>query len=72
MKIEESRDRFCRNIHWRRLKSGMTLTELAEHSELPLWMLEELEKSVIPEDMMVDDAVSLARTFGCKVHELFE
>ncbi len=37
-----------------------------------LEMLEQLENNILPEEMMVNDAIPLARAFGCKVYELFK
>ncbi len=35
-------------------------------------MLMELEKGVIPKQMMVSDAFALAEVFHCETYELFE
>ena len=35
-------------------------------------ILEELERGVLPKEMMVDDALCLAKAFQCKPEELFQ
>ncbi len=72
MSIEEYKIMFINNVKELREQRNITLEELAKHSGFPLEMLEQLEQNILPEDMMVDDAVALAEVFRCKVHELFE
>ena len=62
---------FSNNVRQRREQAGLSVAELARLSGLPLKMLEELEKGVIPKEMTVDNAIDLARTFGCEIQELF-
>ena len=72
MTIEAMENKFCRKVSEIRLRKNISLEELARRSGLPMNMLEALERGVIPEEMMVDDAFDLARVFQCKVYELFE
>jgi len=72
MSIEENINLFCNKAKELRKQKGISLEELAERSGVAQDMLEQLEQNILPEEMMVDDAISLARAFGCKVHELFE
>ena len=62
---------FSNNVRQRREQAGLSVAELARLSGLPLKMLEELEKGVIPKEMTVDNAIDLAGTFGCEIQELF-
>jgi len=72
MSIEENINIFCNRVKELRKQKNISLEELAERSGVSKDMLEQLEQNILPEEMMVDDAISLARAFGCKVHELFE
>ena len=72
MGIQEYTKIFCRNIHCRRGKAGLSNLELSQRSGVALEMLEALERGEIPKEMVVDDAFDLARAFGCKVSELFK
>lgn len=71
MKVLEMKLQFCKKILALRIENGFTLPELARRSGVPLTMLEELERGVLPKRMMVDDAWKLAEAFGCKPAELF-
>lgn len=71
MTVLEMKLQFCKKILALRIENGFTLPELARRSGVPLTMLEELERGVLPKSMMVDDAWKLAETFGCKPAELF-
>jgi len=72
MSIEENINIFCNRVKELRKQKNISLEELAERSGVAQDMLEQLEQNILPEEMMVDDAIDLARVFGCKVHELFE
>ena len=72
MSIQEYTKIFCRNIYCQQKKAELSTLGLSRRSGLPLKMLEELEKGVIPKEMMVEDAFDLARAFGCEVYELFQ
>ena len=50
----------------------MSFTELSRCSGLPVEMLQQLDQGIMPEEMMADDAIRLAKVFGCKIDELFE
>ena len=71
MSAEESKEVFIHNVRQRREAEGISISELARRSRVPLTMLEELERGVLPKSMMVDDAWKLAEAFGCKPAELF-
>lgn len=71
MNIQESMNLFCRNISQRRKDAGLSVLELSQRSGLPLEMLQELDKGILPEDMMVDDAIHPSQAFGCKTADLF-
>ena len=61
----------CCNIRLLRTKKNMTIEDLAEKSGVPLAVLEQLERGTLPEELMLDDIVALARVLRCKLHELF-
>lgn len=71
MTVSEMKLQFCKKLLALRIESDLTLPELARRSGLSLAMLEELDRGVVPESMMVDDAWKLAKVFGCELHELF-
>lgn len=71
MNAEESKEVFIHNVRQRREAEGISISELARRSGVPLTMLEELERGVLPKRMMVDDAWRLSKVFGCELHELF-
>lgn len=71
MAIDEYITKFCTNVQSLRIRQNMTVEELAEKSGLPLEMLEQLERDILPEEMVVEDAIKLAGVFRCKIHELF-
>lgn len=71
MKAKEDKFKFFCDIQSLRIQHSMTLEELAERSGVPLWMLEQLERQNLPEEMTVDDAIALARALRCKLCELF-
>ncbi|NBI08665.1 XRE family transcriptional regulator [Colidextribacter sp. OB.20] len=62
---------FCEKVAELQARKNISLQDLARRSGLPLKMLEELEKGVIPKEMTVDNAIDLAGTFGCEIQELF-
>ncbi len=72
MTINEMEKKFCKKVFGMCIQKGISLATLAQRSGVPLEMLEALERGVLPEDMMVDDAFNLARVFGCETYELFE
>lgn len=72
MTVEEHELKFICNVKTMRRRQNMTVEEMAEKSGLPLEMLEQLERDILPEEMVVEDAVKLAGVFRCKIHELFE
>ena len=72
MSVQEYKKIFCRNVHWRREKAELSTLELVQNSGIPLEMLEALELGEIPREMMVEDALDLARVFGCGLYELFK
>lgn len=72
MSTPEYKTAFCHNICQRREKSGITLSELAQRSGVSLEILEALDQDEIPEEMMVDNTIDLAKVFGCEPHELFQ
>lgn len=71
MTVPEMKLQFCKKLLDLRRKNNLTLPELARRSGVPLTMLEELDRGVVPESMMVDDAWKLAKVFDCELHELF-
>lgn len=71
MSAEESKEVFIYNVRQRREAEGISISELARRSGVPLTMLEELDRGVVPESMMVDDAWRLSKVFGCELAELF-
>ena len=72
MTINEMKEIFCGKVSEMRLRKNMSIEELSKRSGVALEMLEALEQGEIPEEMMVDDAIDLARVFGCKPYELFQ
>ena len=72
MAVNEMKEIFCRKVSEIRLHENISLEELSQRSGVALEMLEALERGEIPEEMMVEDALDLARAFGCKPHELFQ
>ncbi len=71
MGVLEMKLQFCEKILALRMEHGLILPELARRSGVPLTMLEELDRGVVPESMMVDDAWRLSKVFGCELAELF-
>lgn len=63
---------FISNVRHRREKAGLSITRLSKLSGVSLKILEELERGVLPKEMMVDDALCLAKAFQCKPEELFQ
>ena len=63
---------FISNVHQRRERAGFSITRLSKLSGVSLKILEELERGVLPKEMMVDDALCLAKAFQCKPEELFQ
>lgn len=72
MKKEDSIRLFIRNVQRLRMQKGLSLAELGNRSGVPLWMLEELERGTLPKEMMVADALRLAKVFHCQINELFQ
>lgn len=72
MSIEGNKQKFLNHIKGLREQQGLTVAELAEQSGVPLWMLEQLEQNILPDEMMVDDAYKLSVVFRCKIYELFQ
>ena len=69
---EDSIKLFICNVQRRRMQEGISLAELGKRSNIPLWMLEELERGTLPKEMMVTDALRLAKVFHCQAHGLFQ
>ena len=55
-----------------RKQKDISLKALSEQSGVPVEWLRLLEQGVLPEDMLVDHVISLARALNCRPHELFE
>ncbi len=55
-----------------RKQKNISLRALSEQSGVPVEWLKLLEQNILPEDMLVDHAISLARALNCRPHELFE
>ncbi|MCI8914528.1 MAG: helix-turn-helix transcriptional regulator [Lawsonibacter sp.] len=72
MTFLEMKATFCRNILELRLQKNLSLEALAQRSGVSLYILQALDKGIMPEEMMADDAIRLAKVFGCKIDELFE
>ncbi len=72
MKKEDYIKLFICNVQRRRMQEDISLAELGSRSNVPLWMLEELERGTLPKEMMVTDALRLAKVFRCQVYELFQ
>jgi len=72
MTVNEMKLQFCERVRQLRAEKNMSIKQLSLGSGIPLEFLEQLEQNILPEEMMVDDAIDLARAFGCKVYELFE
>ena len=72
MTFLEMKATFCRNILELRLQKNLSLEALAQRSGVSLYKLQALDKGIMPEEMMADDAIRLAKVFGCKIDELFE
>lgn len=68
----EFRETFCNNVRRLRRNAGLSVAELSQQSGISIYMLMELEKGVIPKQMMVSDAFALAEVFHCETYELFE
>lgn len=62
---------FMSNVHQRRERAGLSVARLSKLSGVPVKMLEELERGILPKEMMVEDALCLAEVFHCKPEELF-
>jgi transcriptional regulator with XRE-family HTH domain len=72
MSIEENKTKFFTNIRRIREEQGQSIENLAKQSGVSVWILQQLEQNILPEEMMVDDACKLAKALHCKTHELFE
>lgn len=72
MSIEENKIKFFTNIRRIREEQGQSIEDLAKQSGVSVWILQQLEQNILPEEMMVDDACKLAKALHCKMHELFE
>ena len=72
MSILENKQRFCNRLKALREGKKLTVEELAQCSGVALTILEELEREVLPDEMMLHDAILLAKAFDCKIYELFE
>ena len=72
MTFLEMKATFCRNILELRLQKNLSLEALAQRSGVSLYILQALDKGIMPEEMMADDAIRLAKVFCCKIDELFE
>ena len=72
MTFLEMKATFCRNILELRLQKNLSLEALAQRSGVSLYILQALDKGIMPEEMMADDAIRLAKVFGCKIDELCE
>ncbi len=72
MKKETTNTIFVIKIRELRKEKGVTIEELADKSGVSLMLLKQLEQNILPEEMMADDAIRLAKVFGCKIDELFE
>ena len=72
MSIEENKIKFFTNIRRIREEQDQSIEDLAKQSGVSVWILQQLEQNILPEEMMVDDACKLARALHCKTHELFE
>ena len=72
MSIEENKIKFFTNIRRIREEQGQSIEKLAKQSGVSVWILQQLEQNILPEEMMVDDACKLAKALHCKTHELFE
>lgn len=72
MSIEENKIKFFTNIRRIREEQGQSIEDLAKQSGVSVWILQQLEQNMLPEEMMVDDACKLAKALHCKTHELFE
>ncbi len=55
-----------------REQKNISLRALSEQSGVPVEWLKLLEQNILPEDMLVDHVISLARALNCRPHELFE
>ncbi len=63
----------CRTrIRELRKRQGISQKTLSEQSGVSVEWLRLLERHVLPEDMLVDHVISLARALNCRPHELFE
>ena len=67
MTFLEMKATFCRNILELRLQKNLSLEALAQRSGVSLYILQALDKGIMPEEMMADDAIRLAKVFGCKI-----
>ena len=72
MSIEENKIKFFTNIRRIRERQSQSIEGLAKQSGVSVWILQQLEQNILPEEMMVDDACKLAKALHCKTHELFE
>ena len=72
MTFLEMKATFCRNILELRLQKNLSLEALAQRSGVSLYILQALDKGIMPEEMMADEAKRLAKVYGCKIDELFE
>lgn len=64
MTFLEMKATFCRNILELRLQKNLSLEALAQRSGVSLYILQALDKGIMPEEMMADDAIRLAKVFG--------
>ena len=72
MSIEENKIKFFTNIRRIREQQSQSIEGLAKQSGVSVWILQQLEQNILPEEMMVDDACKLAKALHCKTHVLFE
>ena len=72
MSIEENKIKFFTNIRRIRERQSQSIEGLAKQSGVSVWILQQLEQNILPEEMMVDDACKLAKALHCKTYELFE
>ncbi len=55
-----------------RKQKNISLKALSEQSGVPVEWLRLLEQNILPEDMLVDHVIHLARALNCRPHEIFE
>ncbi len=72
MDIQDKVFIFCENVRRRRENAGLSLLELSQRSGIRLKLLESLDQGRLPHSLMVADASSLAKVFGCDISDLFQ